>query len=187
MIKLNIHDSEVKMFCKLKRNFTSAGFDIAGTTGVCFAKTDADTLYLDWTTMSWETKEQRKLFETIYKDFGELISDENLIVIEDTHVRFNPAVALLLTRMGAFLMAQCINKNLNFELIGPVSARSKVGINQKKIPKGKSKEYVAEWLKSTLGIEMKENNVADAIILALCGLIEGCEFKKMKTKKKRKK
>ena len=187
MIKLNLHECELKMFCKLKRNFSSAGFDIAGTTGVCFAKTDNDTLYLDWTLMSWETKEQRKLFETIYKDFGTLISDEDLIVIEDTHVRFNPAVALLLTRMGAFLMAQAINKNLNFELIGPVSARSKVGINQKKIPKGKSKEYVADWLRTTLEIDMKENNVADAIVLALCGLIEGCEFKKMKRKKKSKK
>ena len=187
MIKLNLHDTELKLFCKLKRNFSSAGFDIAGTTGVCFAKTDNDILYLDWTLMNWETKEQRKLFETIYKDFGDLLSDENLVVIEDTHVRFNPAVALLLTRMGAFCMAQCINKKLAFELIGPVSARSKVGINQKKIPKGKSKEYVKEWLGTTLGIEMKENNVADSIVLALCGLIEGCEFKKMKTKKKAKK
>lgn len=185
MIKLPIKDVEIKLFSKLKRDFSTIGFDIAGVTGVCFAKTDKEFVYLDWTLMSWETKAQGDLFRTIYKDFGDLITDEKLVVIEDTHVRFNPAVALLLTRMGAFAMAQCLNKKIPFELIAPVSARSKVGINQKKIPKGKSKEYIAEWLATILDIKMEENNVADAIILALCGLIEGCTFKKMKKKTKR--
>jgi len=186
MIKLDLRDTEIKLMTNLKRNFSTVGFDIAGDTGVCYAKTDTKFLYLDWTLLSWETQGQGKLFTTIYKDFGTLIDKEDLVIIEDTHVRFNPAVALLLTRMGAFCMAQCINKNIPFELIGPVSARSKVGINQRKIPKGKSKEYIKEWLQITLGVKMEENNVADAIILALCGLIEGCQFKKMKTKKKKK-
>ena len=182
MIKLPIKDTEIVLGSKIKRITYCIGFDIAGTTGVCFAKTDDKFIYLDWTLLSWETKEQRELFKQVYSDFDKILNREytkpDLVIIEDTHVRFNAAVALLLTRMGAFCMAQCLNKNIPFELIGPVSARSKVGINQKKIPKGKSKEYIKEWLRLNLGIKMTENNVADAIILALWGLIEGCEFKK---------
>ena len=84
-------------------------------------------------------------------------------------------------------MAVCIIKGIPYELISAVSSRTRVGINTKQIPKGKSKEYVADWLEITFGIKVDEDNVADGILLAICGLIEGCEFKKMKTKKKRKK
>jgi hypothetical protein len=185
-MKLKISDVEAKLGKRLKKNFRSIGCDIATHTGVGFAMTDDEYLHLDWTLLNFTSDDKRQLFEQLYTNFNQLITNEDIVIIEDVFIR-NQAVGILLARMGAFVLANCIIKKIPYELISAVSSRSRVGINTKLIPKGQSKEYVANWLKEMFGLELDEDNVADGILLAICGLIEGCEFKKLKSKKKRKK
>lgn len=186
-MKLKISDIEFRLNKKIKRNYSVVGFDTSSKAGVCFAKTDDTYIHLDWTTLTFETSDQRKMYAQMFQEFGQLITSENLVIIEEVFVSFNPKVALFLARMGTLVLANCLIKNIPFEFLSAISARSKLGINTRKAPKGKSKEYVAQWLKENLNFDIEQNDIADALILCLNGIVEGTVFKKLKTNKKRKK
>ena len=129
----------------------------------------------------------------MYKEFEKFI-DKNtkIVIVEDVFLGMNPDVTIKLARFGGLMMAQAINKNVPFETIGAKSARAKLFKLDSKKYKGKSKEAVADYLKS-IGIEIDEDNCADGVILALLGIIEGIDYrskaeiarsnKKMKSKK----
>lgn len=193
-MKLSIKDLELKLNKRIKRNTSVIGFDTSSKCGVCFAKVNDKDVEFDWTFLEFDTSNHQKMYQQMYKDFGSLLSDESLAIIEQVFVSFNPNVALLLARMGTLVMAQCLNKNIPFQFLSAISARSNLGIKTRldkdgnKIPKGHTKEVVAKWLKEELGFTIDQNDIADALVLVLNGLCEDTIYtKKAKTKKKVKK
>jgi len=194
MIKLNIKDLENKLGKKLKRNFSVIGWDTSSKCGVCFGKTNNIYLEVDHTFLEYDTSDHQKMYIQMYNDFGSLLTDEKLSIIEQVYVAFNPNVALLLARMGSLVMAQCISKKIPFQFLSAISARANLGIKTKKdkdgnkIPKGHTKEVVANWLKEELNFTIDQNDIADALVLTLNGLCEDTIYtKKAKKKKKEKK
>lgn len=187
MIKLSIKDVENKLGKKLKRNFKSIGLDLATKSGIGFASTDDISITLDWTVLYFDSSNKRDLYKFAYEEFGKIITDEDVVTIEDIFVGGNRQVALFLARLSALALAQAISKGKHYEIISAISSRSRVGINTKKIPKGESKDYIGKWMEDILGCEIDENNAVDGILLSLVGLIEDCQFKKLKKKKKVKK
>lgn len=191
MIKLDIKEIELKLNKRIKRNFSVIGWDTSSKCGVCFGKTDDTSLEIDYTFLEYDTSDHQKMYKQMYNDFGSLLTDENLSIIEQVYVAFNPNVALLLARMGSLIMANCIAKKIPFQFLSAISARSNLGIKTKKdkdgnkIPKGHTKEIVANWLKEELNFTIDQNDIADALVLVLNGLCEDTIYTK-KAKKKRK-
>jgi Holliday junction resolvasome RuvABC endonuclease subunit len=192
MIKLDIKEIELKLNKRIKRDFSVIGWDTSSKCGVCFGKTDDKTLEIDYTFLEYDTSDHQKMYKQMYNDFGSLLSDEKLSIIEQVFVSFNPNVALLLARMGSLIMARCIEKKIPFQFLSAVSARANLGIKTRldksgnKIPKGHTKEVVANWLKEELNFTIDQNDIADALVLVLNGLCEDTVYTK-KAKKKRKK
>jgi len=193
-MKLLIKDLESKLGKRIKHNFSVIGWDTSSKCGVCFAKSNDKEVEFDWTFLEYDTSDHQKMYTQMYHDFGSLLSDEKLSIIEQVYVAFNPNVALLLARMGTLIMARCIEKKIPFQFLSAISARANLGIKTKKdkdgnkIPKGHTKEVVANWLKEELGFEIDQNDIADALVLVLNGLCEDTVYtKKAKTKKKVKK
>jgi hypothetical protein len=67
--------------------------------------------------------------------------------------RFSRAGSVELAKFGAFAIAECIKKDMSYDTISAVSARSKFKIYCRKYGKGQSKKCVAEFVKN-LGIDL---------------------------------
>lgn len=200
MIKLSIKDLEARLGKSIKRNFVSIGIDTATTTGIGIISANEKEVEIDWTLLQFEASSQIELYKQMYHEFQNMIDESvDFVVVENVFLGMNPDVTIKLARFGGLAMACAINKSCNFATIGASSARAKLFKMDKKAYKGKSKEAVADYLKS-IGIEVKENNCADGVILALLGIIDGLDFrsnaeiaeekkltKKLKKKKKVKK
>ena len=185
-MKIKISEIENKLTYKLKRNFKSVGVDTAQITGLCFLTTDKVWLHIDSMCLGFKTKDHKEIYESMVKTFEKLFQDENLAIVEDVFIGFNKAGCLELARYGSFAIAECIKKDIPYEIIKAVSARAKFKINTRKYGTGKSKLAVADFVKE-LGLDLKDDNIVDAFVLALCGLCEGIDFSRpIKKKKKRK-
>lgn len=186
-MKIKILDLEKKIPYKIKRNTSVIGIDSAQTTGIIFLKTDKTDIHIDYLVLSFKTKNYKEIYNTYVKTFEKLIDETiDFATIEQVFVGFSRAGSLELARYSTFVIAECIKKNVDYELISAVSARSRFKIDTRKEGKGKSKIAVGKWINGTLGVEFTSNDLNDALILALCGICEDVEFKNTKKVKKRK-
>lgn len=199
-MKLPIKDLEFRLGKKIKKNFTSVGVDTAKHTGLGFISVDDKEVEINWSLISFEANTIQELYKQMYQEFGNFIDKSiDVVVVEDVFLGMNPDVTIKLARFGGLAMAQAINNNIPFATIGAKSARAKLFTLDSKKYKGRTKDAVADYLKS-IGIEIDENNCADGVILAILGIIDGLDFrskkaiadekktiKKLKSKKKRKK
>lgn len=183
-MKIKIKELEKKLGYKIKKNFCCVGLDTASRTGVCFIKTTKEYVNLDWIFLEFNYNNQKDMLRQMHKEFGKLFTNEKLAVVEEVYVGFNRMGCLRLAKMGTIAIAQCLNKDIDFELISAMSARGKFSINTRKYGKGKSKLAVADYLKE-IGIEVDDADISDAVILGLIAICEGMSFEP-KTKKKKK-
>lgn len=185
-MKIKILDLEQKINYKLKKNFKSIGIDTAKTTGIVMLKTDKEYCYIDYTVLSFKTENKKEIYHSMVKTFEKIFDPEQFAVIEEVFVGFSRAGSVELAKFGAFAISECIKKDMNYDTISAVSARSKFKIDCRKYGKGQSKKCVAEWVKN-IGIDLTDNNLVDGFILSLCGICEGMNFQSQKEIKKDKK
>lgn len=177
-MKISIKQIEKITEYKVKKNFLSIGFDIATRTGVCVIKTNGTSISLDYLFLEFDPKDKKALYRNMVNSFDELINKQDLAVIEEPFVGFSRQGSMELGRFCGFAISDCIKKNVPYNMISAVSARSRFKINMRKYGKGKSKIAVADWLKNNLNIELEDDDISDAIVLALLGICEGMKFKK---------
>jgi hypothetical protein len=182
-MKIKISDLENKLSYKIKQNFQSIGIDTAKTTGIVMLKTDKEYLYIDYTVLSFKTDNKKEIYHSMVKTFEKLFEPEQFAIIEEVFVGFSRAGSVELAKFGAFAISECIKKDMNYDTISAVSARSKFQIDCRKYGKGQSKKCVAEWVKN-LGIDFTDNNLVDGFVLALCGICENLNFQSQKEIKK---
>ena len=178
-MKILIKDLEKKIDYKIKRNFTSIGIDTAQVSGIVFLKSDKEYLNIDHLVLSFKTKEHKEIYHTMVKTMEKLFQKEDFAVVEEVFVGFSRAGSVELAKYGAFAISELIRKDIPYETISAVSARAKFKIDTKKCGKGKSKDAVAMWVKN-LGIKMTDNNIVDGLVLALCGICDGLDFRSQK-------
>ena len=190
-MKIKIDDLEKKIPYKLRRNFTSIGVDTAKVTGIVFLKSDKIYLHIDGLVLGFKTENKKEVYGTMVRTFEKLFQEEDIAIIEDVFVGFSRKGSVELTRYGSFAIAECIKKEIPYEIISAISSRAKFKIDtrskefKKKYGKGKSKLAVADWV-SSLGISLNDNNLVDAFCLGMCGICKGVDFKpKSKAKKKK--
>lgn len=182
-MKIKISDIEKQLNRTIKRNTQSIGLDVAERTGICIITTDETHLDLDWQFIEFDKTNINYVYEDMFKEFSKIIvkdkKRENIAVIEDTFLMLFgkfPQVDTFkkLTRFGTIALVCCFNNEMRYEFILAKSARSKLKI---KMITGEPKESVSHYLYNELDIEVDDNDISDAIVLAILGLIEGMDFR----------
>lgn len=185
-MKLKISELEKRLNKKIKKNFKVISFDTAKITGVCFMSTTKTHITIDWCKLEFNYDNQEEMLRLMYKEFGQLLGNEDLAVIEEVFVGFSRTGSIHLAKMGTLAVAQCIRKNIDFKLILAKSARSKFFKLDSKKYKGKTKVAVGNYLES-IGLKTEDLDVNDALILALCGMCKDIDFRSQVQIKKDKK
>jgi Holliday junction resolvasome RuvABC endonuclease subunit len=164
---MQIKDFEHKLGFKLKRNVSVLGLDTASKTGWCLLKTTNKKIKIDYGFIKVDTKNIDFKYKEIIKLFNEIIKSEYKVVIEDTFFRFNPAMFRLISRIGGIAYTLAYLKGCDVNYIFATTARSKIGL------KGNAKkEQIQEEFKKKLNFTLEDEDIIDAMILALVGLKE---------------
>jgi len=193
MLRIKIKKLEKLLNYKIKKNFSSVGFDTAEVCGVGFITTTTKDVEINWEVLEFDKSNIRHVYKELCKESLNIMSRNcDMCIIEDTYLRFFgrfPQVDVLkkLSRFGGIILANAINNDIQYEIVGATQARSKFKISTAGYGRGNSKEAVHDWLQKTLGIDLEENNACDAIVLALLGVCEGIDYTVKKKKKKRSK
>ena len=145
-MKLKITDVEKVIPYKIKKNFKSIGFDTAQTTGIVILETDDKTINVDYLVLSFKTKNSKEIYHSMIKTFEKLIDIDMYAIIEQVFVGFNRAGSIELARYGSFAIAECVKKDIDYDIIGATTARSRFKINTSKAGKGNAKIAVGSWL-----------------------------------------
>jgi Holliday junction resolvasome RuvABC endonuclease subunit len=168
MIKLKIKDIEKKVFFKVKKNYKTAGFDTASRTGWAKVITDDENLYLDYGFVEIKSSDVEFKYNEIIPIFNDLIEKDYEVVVEDTFLKyFKPGVAnvkgfKLITRIGAIAYTLAKLKGCKASFCMATEARHKIEV------KGNAKKVeVMKSLKNMFDINIDDNDIADAIVLAL--------------------
>lgn len=187
MHKIKIVNLEKILNIKIKRNYTSIGFDWATRAGISFIKTTDKYATIEYIFIEFKGNKPKEKYGLMVKSLKDLLNSQDIAIIENVFVGFNRSGSMELAKYHAFAISECIRKNINYETISAVSCRAKLGINTKKFGKGKSKLAVSDWLKNNLNIKLDDEDASDAVCLAICGLLEGLDFRSEKDIKKDKK
>jgi Holliday junction resolvasome RuvABC endonuclease subunit len=194
-MKLKIVDIEKTLGIKIKRNFYSVGVDTATTTGLVFLKSSDKEIDIDYLVLSFKTANHKEVYNSMVKTFERVFEEGQFAVIEEVFVGFSRAGSVELAKYGSFAISACVRKGIPYETISAVSARSKFKIDTRSAGKGNTKTAVGNWIKEKLNISFDDNNINDALVLALCGIVDGLDFRSQedikkstkKAKRKRKK
>lgn len=168
MIKLNIEEVQNKLKIPIRRCSTSLGLDVASRTGWCVIKSDSETLDIDYGFIKIDSKDIYFKFSRFLQSMRDIIKTEHRVIIEDSFLgHLNPWTMKTLSKMEGIAYSVAVQKDAEYvEFIMASSARKQVGV------KGTSKKIeVYTWLKDTLNLDVKDEDAADAVILALYGLI----------------
>lgn len=193
MKKIPIKKLEDVTGYKVKQNHNVVGYDLATRSGICFIETSKTEVKFDWMFIEFKgTGNTKEKYRTMVRTFADVVSAKtDLNVIEDTYLSFfgnkfaQAEVFKQLSRYGGFLISESVRKNVPYEIIGASSSRSKLGVKTAGYGRGNSKLAVADWLRDNLQLDLDDNDISDAIVLAILGILQGMDFKaKAKTKKK---
>ena len=174
-MKLKIKDIEKAFGIKVQKGITSLGLDTATKTGYCIAKSNATTIDFNIGFINVDVKEIKDKdlrnelrYEEIYRMFKNLIQSDMIVVIENVYHSFNAQTTILLSRIGAIAWTLArIKECKNIIWKTATQARKALGL-----PCNKKKKIVMEKVNGLLGLEIKNNDEVDALVLALNGLIK---------------
>lgn len=164
---LKIKDIEDKLGINVERNVKVLGLDTALKTGWCLLELDKERCKITAGTI-----DLRKLgkgterLNALIRYFDKLINNKYRIIIEDTFYSFNPAMFALISRIGMIAYVVAFKKGCSLiKFIRASHARKTIGF------KGNTKKAIfqEEFIKK-LGIKLEDNDIIDALVLALNGI-----------------
>ena len=181
--KIKLTTVSNKLGADLKSNRTVIGFDVAEhVTGIAIIVTTSDYLILKSIHNITVPKEIRQLeavdlFTDQLDDFKGVVNKKykfDKTIIENCYIGFNPQTALWLARFDIIVYDRFKNLSVKSELILPTKARRMV--NFKKSFKGsnsiKLKKEIINYINNALETKLEDDNICDAIVLALAGLVK---------------
>lgn len=157
---------------------TVLGLDTATRTGWCRITTDPDYVNMDYAIIHIDTTDRYFKYNEIIQMFSNLVRTKERVIIEDTYLKIfkiknrtimssNPKTFRLISRIGAIAYTLAYLNKCNVEFLMASTARKNLGFkgNQKK------KLFHKEFLKK-LNIKVEDEDIVDAITLALNGILE---------------
>lgn len=171
----DINRVENRFKIKLKRKCTVIGLDTASRTGWCIAKTNGRKLELnigmidiDVSKIKDKNERNQIRYNEFYEKLSSLITNQDIVLIEDVFYSINPATLILLARIGAIAFTVAKQKKIKtIKWLSAVQARKALGL-----PSNKKKEIVQQEFKKKLNLKIEQNDEIDAVILSLNALAE---------------
>jgi len=189
MIQISNDQLEKIIGENIKKNWKVLGVDTASRTGWATVDINSNYCNIDYGIIDIDSKDKFFKYDYMIDFWGKFFEkfSPNMVVIEDAFLFRNVNTTKELTRYGmivynmAYLNSSFIHNDRL--IIGPAEARKRIGLKNAK------KEIVHEEFKEKFGIDINEDNVVDAIILALNGVIawQKKEVKKVPKRKKSRK
>lgn len=190
MVRIDHNKLEKNLGFKLKKNTFVLGLDTATTTGIAMIDVTSKKIEIETDIMkipspqdsdnkSDEYQQKLELLLKWVREFKKRIiakpKNKRILILENSYLGFNAWTYGFLKMFGGLIYAELYDYFEHIELIFPTSARKRVGFKSL-LPKGtKSKDKKAEimtWVSKMVEDEIKDDNIADAIVLALAGLRE---------------
>ena len=176
-LKILIEDIECGFGIQLKRNTTSLGLDTAIKCGFCIAKINSkyiifDVGYFKVDVRNIKNKSLRRRVQggMICENLDRIITKCDKVVIEDVYHGLNAHTTILLANIGgmAYSLARKVGVSKDNILRRTASeARKSIGL------KGNAKKpEITKIVNGVLGTDIKTDDITDAIVLALNGLLK---------------
>jgi Holliday junction resolvasome RuvABC endonuclease subunit len=168
MITIATKELEKRLGFRIRKNSQSVGLDTASRTGWCHIKESENVTTIDYGFIKIDTKDIYYKYDEMINIFKRFIDGWQCnIVIEDVFLGFNVNVMKVLSRIG--MIAYVLNKleGHSCSFLYASTARANLGF------KGTGKkEFVHKQISKQLKIDLKDVDAVDAMVLALCGIIE---------------
>lgn len=104
----------------------------------------------------------RNLIKNLHEKYG-----VNTIVVEDVYYSRNQKVFKTLAFLQGMIFGFCKELGITVEFMLPASWRKILGLNKKGAKRDELKKRAIEYVKDTLGIEVKDDDEADGICIGL--------------------
>ena len=170
MIKIEIKQLERLLDIRLLKNYAAIGVDTATVSGIALVRTDNTYVHIvpDLLDMK-KIKDQKERFDIAHSYFDKLLSNNKVdkIIIEDVFFGKNVKALIFMARIGMIVYVLARQYELPTNFIMAIEARSKLNL-----PTKAKKEEVQEEFSRTTGINFADNNVIDAVILGLVGVLD---------------
>lgn len=180
--KIKIDRVSAELEVDLSINKVVLGVDVAmHNTGLAVIKTTSDYLILDIlhniiVPKNVDLLTGVDLFLSQLGEFKQTIAQKyklDKMIIEDCHLKFNVQVLKTLSRFGILVYREMKDITIKSELMPPTRARNLVNFSKssKEIKGSKLKKEIINYINNALQVNIKDDNLSDAIILALSGLV----------------
>lgn len=179
MKKIPINKIESRIGKSLKTQTIAIGFDVAKNhTGIAVLRTYKASLEI--VKLHKIDNQKGNLIDSMEYFIGELnnfISGLNLgrnykiFVIEDCWFGKNVTTLKVLARFSALTWRELRHITDKIYFVLATTARSQIGFKKDRESKRKTKKQVMDYINNLMGLDLKDDNLADGIVLALSGLI----------------
>ena len=158
-----------KIFHKtIKQKVSCLGVDTASRTGWARITTGKVWCEIDYGFIEVKTPDKYFKYNRYIEAFKSILRPEDIIVIEETYYGRNVKVFQLLSRLGAFVytLAHLINVPKIYFILA-TTCRKQLGF-----PGNLKKPIIHKMFKERLDLDIDDEDVIDAIMLALTGILE---------------
>jgi len=180
--KTNIKTVEAELEVELARNLIVIGFDVSmHSTGIAVIRTTDNYLIVDQVHKIIVPKKVDllkgvDLFLDQINDFKRGVSQKyklDLNIIEDCFMGNNVKTLKSLARFSILVYDKFKGISTKTKLVLPTRARNLINFKKsdKSIKGSKLKKEIMNYINYALSIDIKDNDIADAIVLALSGLV----------------
>ena len=199
-MNFKIKDIEQKLGFSLKKNCYVVGVDTASITGLAMLETTNKTLIVKTSIFKLPVVKKtdelsdkfveklefmlRSIRDFKAKEFGCKKASRTVLVLENSFMGCNVVTFGLLRMLCGIIFAELFDNFESVKIIFPMSARKEIGFkseikrvkgatNKEKTQSRKDKKQeLIDFINNIFGIKETDDNIVDAIILALNGLKE---------------
>lgn len=192
MIKIPLSKLEKNLGFKLQHNIYCVGVDTASTTGVCFLTIDDKTATFEWELFKLpslprkiaDQMEKAEKYESVLNFMKIAVMDikkkcqktkNGVLVLEQSFLQMNPETYGILRAEQGIFYSELFDYFKSIHIWLPGVVRKRVGFHSnlgKKAERKDKKQEIVNWVNNVLGSKLHDDNLADATILALAGVIK---------------
>jgi len=183
---------ERRLGYKIRKNIFCLAIDTATKSGIAMIMVESNhvkinTFLLILPTLPKDVESKAEKYQEHLSSFVRLVDEEliknlpsytkelSLLVLENSFLKMNVVTFGFLRALQGILYAKLYDKFKEIKIIFPVTARNLAGFKSN-LPKGtKSKDKkkeIMKWISNIVKEPIKDDNIADALLLAFAGLKE---------------
>lgn len=191
-MNFKIKELERRLGYKIRKDIFCLAIDTATKSGIAMIMVKSnhvkiETFLLKLPPLPKDVESKAEKYQEHLSSFAKLVDEElikklpeyskelSLLVLENSFLKMNVVTFGFLRALQGILYAKLYDKFKEIKIIFPVTARNLAGFKSN-LPKGtKSKDKkkeIMKWISNIVEEPIKDDNIADALLLAFAGLKE---------------